>query len=347
MLRVNIYYGGRGLIEDSTIYVMNKLTEVLSELNVEVKRYNLYEDRQGISILPKTLKEADGVILASSVEWFGIGGYLQEFLDACWLYGNKEKLQTLYMLPVAIATTMGEKEAYSNLRRAWDILGGISCDGISAYVADHADFETNPDYAYLIEKTAENFYRIFSRKITTFPTSTKMIYENVAKPKTIHLTPQESEQLSVYVSDSNYVQKQKEDIEELTSMFRGMLGDTEDAREEASFDTRETEPQDAYISALTSNFTPVPNLNLSFSIQVQETGKILRIQVQGNSINCAYVEKPDADVMTKTTEKVLRHIVSGNITLQKAFMAGAVTAKGDLQALRTFDDLFPLKKEVK
>ena len=29
MMNVNIYYGGRGLIEDPTIYVMNKVTEVL------------------------------------------------------------------------------------------------------------------------------------------------------------------------------------------------------------------------------------------------------------------------------------------------------------------------------
>ena len=34
MTKVNIYYGGRGLIEDPTIYVMDKITEVLNELNV-------------------------------------------------------------------------------------------------------------------------------------------------------------------------------------------------------------------------------------------------------------------------------------------------------------------------
>ncbi|MBQ1393412.1 MAG: SCP-2 sterol transfer family protein, partial [Lachnospiraceae bacterium] len=72
-MRINIYYGGRGLIEDATIYVMDKLTEVLEELRVEVVRYNLYEDKKGINILSNTIKEADGVILATSVEWFGIG----------------------------------------------------------------------------------------------------------------------------------------------------------------------------------------------------------------------------------------------------------------------------------
>ena len=50
MTKVNIYYGGRGLIEDPTIYVMDKIT-----------------DKKGISVLPKTLKEADAVILAASV----------------------------------------------------------------------------------------------------------------------------------------------------------------------------------------------------------------------------------------------------------------------------------------
>ena len=46
MTKVNIYYGGRGLIEDPTIYVMDKITEVLNELNVVVRRYNLYEDKK-------------------------------------------------------------------------------------------------------------------------------------------------------------------------------------------------------------------------------------------------------------------------------------------------------------
>ena len=68
-MRINIYYGGRGLIEDPTIYVMNKLTEVLEELRVEVVRYNLYEDKKGINMLPNTLKEAEDIInLLSDLE---------------------------------------------------------------------------------------------------------------------------------------------------------------------------------------------------------------------------------------------------------------------------------------
>ena len=67
-MRVNIYYGGRGLIDDPTLYVLEKITKVLDELRVTVERYNLYEDKRAITVLPKTLKEADGVILAASLE---------------------------------------------------------------------------------------------------------------------------------------------------------------------------------------------------------------------------------------------------------------------------------------
>ena len=56
-MKINIYYGGRGLIEDPTIYVINKLTEVLEELRVDVSRYNLYEEKNSIAMLPKTLKD--------------------------------------------------------------------------------------------------------------------------------------------------------------------------------------------------------------------------------------------------------------------------------------------------
>ena len=39
----------------------------------------------------------------------------------------------------------------------------------------------------------------------------------------MELTPQESEQLSKYVSDDTYVKKQKEDIEELSQLFKEMM----------------------------------------------------------------------------------------------------------------------------
>ena len=81
-MKVNIYYGGRGMVDDPTIFVMGKIQEVLEELNVNVTRYNLYEMKNTITTLSQTVTEADAVVLATTVEWLGMGGYMK----SCLLY---------------------------------------------------------------------------------------------------------------------------------------------------------------------------------------------------------------------------------------------------------------------
>ncbi len=121
---INIYYGGRGNLDDPTLYALKKIEKVLADdFKVEVHRYNIYEQKNQISTLPQTLKNVDGIILATTVEWLGIGGYMTQFLDACWLYGDKEKFESIYMQPVVMSTTYGEREGVLELKKAWEILG--------------------------------------------------------------------------------------------------------------------------------------------------------------------------------------------------------------------------------
>lgn len=330
-MRINIYYGGRGLIEDSTIYVLNKLTEVLEELRVEVTRYNLYEDLKGINMLPNTLKEADGVILATTVEWFGIGGLMQQFLDACWLYGDKEKIQKLSMLPIAISTTYGERDAIFTLTKLWELLGGVPCEGICAYVDNHVEFETDPEYAFLIEKKAEMIYRQVSHRLKNFPTSAHIVNQTMLKGHSMELTPQESEQLSIYVSDDTYVKKQKEDIQELAQLFKGMLGDEENP---------ETDTEGEFIKDLKEHFKGQAGIFATYHFNFADEDKNLFIKVSEDKVECYYDEKGEVDVFVKMSKDIMLDIIEGKMTLQKAFMSGEVTAKGDFETLRNFDTLF-------
>ena len=327
-MKINIYYGGRGLIEDPTLYVISKLTSVLEELRVQVTRYNLYEEKNAITMLPKTLKEADGVILATTVEWLGIGGLMQQFLDSCWLYADKDKLSKLYMLPVVMTGVYGEREAELTLIKSWEFLGGTPFHGLTAYVKDHVEFETNPDYARTIEKKAEEFYRVVNHKSVILPSSTVTFKQNVLTDHSIALTPQESEQLSMYVSDDSYVKKQKEDIEELSQLFKEMLtnGNGEAGQE--------------FIKNLKANFHPLENFAASYVIELSDSKKTLVIEVNNKSLKCYYGEKPDADVIAKTTRAVMNRLVNGRITFQGAFMSGELTAKGNFKTLRTFDQIF-------
>lgn len=327
-MKINIYYGGRGLMDDPTLYVIGKMQEVLEELHVTVERYNLYELKNSITTLPQTLKTADGIILASTVEWYGIGGYMQQFLDACWFYGDKEKISQLYMSPVVMSTTYGEREGKLTLIDAWEILGGLPCSGICGYIADTSLLEGNEDYNKIIEKKAENMYRAINQKMPSFPASNQAVKQKIAVNKNIDLTPQESEQLSQYAADDSYVKRQKEDIQELTSLFKDLMGsEAEEGKEE-------------YIQEFKEHFKPQAGFRATYKIQLEGKRKPFIIEVDGASNSYYYGSVDRADVEIQMSRETLEDIIYARMTFQRAFMAGAMKMKGDFKTLRTLDQIF-------
>lgn len=327
-MRINIYYGGRGLMDDPTLYVINKMQQVFEELRVETVKYNLFEQKNAIMTLPQSLKEADGIILATTVEWLGIGGYMQQFLDACWLYADKEKMRNVYMQPVVMSTTYGEREANLTLLNAWEMLGGLVCNGITGYVDDLASFEVNEEYAILIEKTAENLYRSISQKLKNMPTSNMAVRQSVLRTKGIELSPQETEQLSKFASDDQYVKKQKKDIEELANLFKTKL------------DSKEVTTGIEYINDFKEHFVGSSVNTTSFVFTISNKEKKLILDIDKHELHCYYGNKDDAEVAIKLTSDVLDNIINGRMSFQRAFMSGEMTAKGDFKTLRLLDDMF-------
>ena len=45
-MKINVYYGGRGLLDDPTLYVLKKMEDVLRELRVNIERFNIYEHKK-------------------------------------------------------------------------------------------------------------------------------------------------------------------------------------------------------------------------------------------------------------------------------------------------------------
>ena len=327
-MKVNIYYGGRGLLDDPTLYVLNKMEEVLRELRVTVERINIFEHKNEIATLPQTMKEADGIVLATTVEWLGIGGYMQQFLDACWLYGDKEKIQRTYMQPIVMSTTYGEREDEMTLANAWEILGGLPCPGLCGYVEDLVSFEMNKDYTVIIEKKAENLYRTISQKMKSLPTSNLAVKQSVLRTPQMELTPQESEQLSKYVSDDSYVKKQKEDIQELASMFKDMMG-------KASQDE-----DTAYITQFKERFVPQSDFHARYLFLLADKKKPLFVEVKQDDLTIHYGQEENIDIYAKLSPEVMESIIGGRMTFQRAFMTGEMTAKGNFKTLRMLDSLF-------
>jgi putative sterol carrier protein/NAD(P)H-dependent FMN reductase len=331
-LRINIYYGGRGIIGDPTLYILSKMESVLDELNVNVERYDLFEYKNSITTLPQTLKEADGIILATTVEWYGIGGYLTQFLDACWLYGDKEKISKIYMCPVVMSTTYGERDALKHLSEAWDILGGKPVTGISGYIADVSELELTPGYTRIIDKRTEDLYRSISQKIPTFPSSNQAVKQKVSFTQSLNLTPQEAEQLSELASDDIYVQKQKEDIQELSSMFKDLMNINEPSK-------------DVYLDEFKQHFKPQPGFSAVYKFSIEELDKPLVLKVDHTELEGFYGDVDTQDVAIAMSSGVLDKIISGDSTFQRSFMQGDMKMTGNFKVLRTLDMIFAFNKE--
>jgi putative sterol carrier protein len=254
---------------------------------------------------------------------------MQQFLDACWLYGDKEKIAQTYMQPVVMSTTYGEREAELSLMNAWATLGGLGCNGLCGYVEDLVSFQMNKDYSVIIEKKAENLYRSISQKMKSLPTSNQAVTRSVLRTPQMELTPQESEQLSAYVSDDTYVKQQKEDIEELAEKFRGMMQKKSPVDEDL-----------AYVMDFESHFSGEADVDINFLLFIEGKKKPLSLQVHDSELVCHYGQPEHSDVFVKLTSETLESIIAGRMTFQRAFMTGEITAKGNFKTFRKLDELF-------
>ena len=319
-MKVNIYYGGRGVVDDPTIFVVNKIQEVLDELN-------LYEMKNQITTLSQTVTEADAVVLATTVEWIGMGGYMQTLLDACWLYADKGRIGDVYMFPVVMSKTYGEREVCLSLVNSWEMIGGRTGNGITGYVDDTTEFEFNSKCVEYIEKQTENIYRTISQKRISLQSSSQTIKNNVMKD-VVRFTPQESEQLSKYVSDDTFVKTQKKDIESLASIYKELLSDEEHGGD------------DYYINVFKNSFRPGTAFSCTYMIIVSDKNKTILINVNNDILDVEFGENNNADVIAKLNKAVFDDIVAGKITFHRAFMTGDMTAKGNFRSLRMLDSLF-------
>lgn len=227
-----------------------------------------------------------------------------------------------------MSTTYGERDAMTHLTEAWEILGGRPAVGICGYFADVAELEENTNYARVIEKRTEDLYRSINQKIPVFPCSNQAVKQKVSFTQSLNLTPQEAEQLSELASDDLYVQKQKEDIQELASMFKDLMG--------ASGEMSST----MFLQDLRDHFHPQPGFQAVYKFNLPESKKPLIVKVDHTEMECYYGDTDTFDVEMQISSEVMNEIVQGRMTFQRAFMAGDMKMKGDFKVLRTLDLLY-------
>lgn len=226
-----------------------------------------------------------------------------------------------------MSKTYGEREVCLSLVNSWEMIGGRTGNGITGYVDDTTEFEFNSKCVEYIEKQTENIYRTISQKRISLQSSSQTIKNNVMKD-VVRFTPQESEQLSKYVSDDTFVKTQKKDIESLASIYKELLSDEEHGGD------------DYYINVFKNSFRPGTAFSCTYMIIVSDKNKTILINVNNDILDVEFGENNNADVIAKLNKAVFDDIVAGKITFHRAFMTGDMTAKGNFRSLRMLDSLF-------
>lgn len=326
-MNVLMIYGGRGLAEDPTLVAFNKIEHVLTELQINIERINLYETSD--KNIQEDISKFDALILGTTVDWFGVGKYLVSFLDDCWYYTNHEIFSKLYMMPVIFSLTYGEIEAKEYLVRAWECLGGHSCNGIYGTFESNLLLETNEEYLQIIEKKTEDFYRIIKQKRGRLPNSNYSII-NRTRSKTDIIDKQIKAYTNIFGENQQFIKKQKEHIEELTHYFKQKL--------------QSDQKSDDIIETFIKHFNNRTDLKVSYEIKIIDINKKVFIEVNKDKLECYYNKKIKCDVSIQITKSNLDKIINGYLSFQKGFMTGEVIAKGNLNQVYFLDKIFNFKK---
>lgn len=340
-----IIYGGNGLADDLSLAATKRIHTVLKELEVNVKEHHLnFEDKTG-EIL-KDIKASQGVVMATTVEWMGIGGRLQTFLDRCYHAGQKNVFAGKYLMSVALTQVSGECDANFYLQKAWDILGGR--EGISLYgrVEKFVDIETNQNITCIIDKKTEDFYRIINQKRQCLPNSMNSIPQSLDASH-VAATAEKHNLFNQVVSDDTPLQqvleqdpikmKQRKDIEELSDLFNTKL-QTESAVTGNTSNDYLNKLEQAYVGQ-------DQDLHCTYHICLTDKpNSDMVLKVQNGKLMTYMGKEQMAQVVMEMDSSTLERIVTGKLTAQRGFLTGQLKAKGNFTLLYEFDHLFKLQK---
>ena len=334
--KVIIVYGGDGYADDPNLVVIDRIAHVLTELNTSILRIDLYKQNYSIQDFFHELKDTKSVVLATTVEWIGIGGHMQMFLDQCWQYGNKELFKDVYLFGVVISRQGYERDTYNHLIKSWELLGGVEGEHICSCIKTSVDLETNRNLLETIEKKVEQFYRLSYQSRVMLPTSIRMNKVYMEVPTTPNTQEsgeiqenQNKESTSAISHYDEYMEKQQKDIADLANLFKKKIGNK----------TQYNNQQEPDIIIKKYKGDEDIQATIQWDI-LDQNNKSIIIQLKQNTIKSYLGQEKDLTLTLQSKNNILTKILNGNLSIQRAFMTGEIKAKGDFSVLYKMDNLF-------
>lgn len=303
--------------ETAASYAGGRVAEVFAELGLNVETWKLAET--GDEEPMRALSQAAGAVIALTVEWYGIGSRLQRFLESCHA-AAKDMAAEIPLMAIVFSRNGYEREAAAYLAEAWRLLGGWPGLEITGVFAETDDFSGNTPALELIEKKAEQFFRYGLNQSYQLPQSAAAGQIGLPSPATADA--------AIETPETDSAQKEKANVRALSHKLAAKLEQK----------TRQTKQSIAEL--ILQNYVGGSDQEYRLQLMVKDKPAENTFVLIKKTGVYAYAGEEEAVLTIFAEDEVLRRCLVGELSFQKAFMTGQLSAKGELTLLYKLEGFF-------
>jgi len=356
-------------------YTVKTLADTFDELNISTEELNIgfldipYFDGINSSAVENVfekIRRSDGVIFAMTASKNAPCALMQTFIEHFDFNVYKNPFEGKNCFTVILSGDESQLKAEEYMTDIISSSSAVPAVRLSAGKSYIPLFGKDEQVKEMIEKYAEEFYRMKNRKLFTSYAS-----KITEAPKIKNFSKNDAVNFNI----NNFNEKQEEDINELTRLFSKQYKAESEKRTNVNkniidmYENNMTVPknskrieQDMFSPKIKPSIKTckqkTQNLHHYFQPQYAENiNAVIQINISGDENFSGYVtlfnglcsyddgvhNAPDVVIFADT--KVWNDILDAKYTVQKAFMIGQIKVKGNFMLLSHFDKAFKLKQQ--
>ncbi len=352
--------------------VLRIISDVLEELGIELEQ--LYLNALNLPFFSgKTHPEFDrlmsgfrnsaGFIFCTTSFMYGVSGPMARFFEYLSLDMYRSVFREKHCMLLAVSRTGGEWETITYMSRVMNAICAYDTVRIGMDEAK-ASLALKEEYLHIIERQAEDFYRLIRQNRSFFIPTAEMLDLRLAnneikprdtKPKLqiaevyekLNLEPVNHQQEQDIADIADYFTQKYDEIpvvdlaENIIEKKEIVVPPPRVLSEDELTPRFRTLRQ--LTSALAHHFKPQLSHGLDAAIQLQITGKeSFTGQFVIKNTECEFIDDahPNPDITIIADSSIWADVLRSKLTAQKAFMIGKLKVRGNFVLLTRFDQLF-------